>query len=136
MSDLTRPPRPIYRNIHISQIVAYRLPPAGIVSILHRVSGAVMFLSLPLVLHLFDKSLTSQISFEMFKSVTSNWLTKLFLLALIGAFTYHFASGIRHLAMDLHVGVEKIKGRHSAIAVLIVSGVLWFAFALKLFGAF
>ena len=63
MSDLTRPPRPIYRNIHISQIVAYRLPPAGIVSILHRVSGATLFLSLPLVLYLFDKSLTSQISF-------------------------------------------------------------------------
>lgn len=136
MSDLTRPPRPIYRNIHISQIVSYRLPPAGIVSILHRISGALMFVSLPLVLYLFDKSLTSQISFESFKSVTSNFFTKLFLLALIGAFTYHFVSGIRHLAMDLHFAVEKVKGRQSAITVLVVSGVLWLAFALKLFGAF
>lgn len=137
MSDLTqRPARPIYRNIHISQIATYRLPPAGIVSILHRVSGALMFLLLPLVLYLFDKSLTSQISFGTFKSVTSNWFVKIVLLALIGAFTYHFVSGIRHLMMDLHLGVDKESGKRSALIVLAVSGVLWVAFALKLLGAF
>ncbi|HET7526810.1 MAG TPA: succinate dehydrogenase, cytochrome b556 subunit, partial [Burkholderiaceae bacterium] len=57
-------PRPVYTNIHVSQIVAYRLPPAGLVSILHRVSGALMFLLLPLVVWLLDVSLTSEVSYE------------------------------------------------------------------------
>ena len=137
MSDLTtRPARPIHRNIHIGQIVGYRLPPAGIVSILHRVSGASMFLLLPFVLYLFDKSLTSEISFETFKAVTSNWFVKLVLLALIWAWLHHFAAGIRHLVMDMHIGVEKDTGRHTAIAVLAISGVLWIPFALKTVGVF
>ena len=137
MSDLTsRPARPIHRNINIGQIVAYRLPPAGIVSILHRVSGALMFLLLPFVLYLFDKSLTSEISFGTFKAVTSNWFVKLVLLALIWAWLHHFAAGIRHLIMDMHVGVEKDTGRHTAIAVLAISVVLWIPFALKTVGVF
>ncbi len=60
MSDLTRPTRPIYRNIHVGQLVAYRLPAAGWVSILHRISGALLFLALPFLLYLFDRSLTSE----------------------------------------------------------------------------
>ena len=71
--------RPVYRNIHVTQIVAYRLPPAGIVSILHRVSGAMMFLLLPFVIWLFDNSLTSEISFDRFASVfTSPYCVKSF----------------------------------------------------------
>ncbi len=136
MSDLTRPTRPIHRNIHISQIVGYRLPAAALVSILHRVSGALMFVLLPFVLYLFDKSLTSTLSFETFKAVTSNWFAKLVILALIWAFLHHFVAGIRHLVMDMHIGVEKDAGRQTAVAVLAISLVLWFAFALKLFGAF
>ena len=137
MSDLTtRPTRPIHRNIHISQIVAYRLPPAGIVSILHRVSGAAMFLSLPFVLYLFDKSLTSEISFQTFKTFTSHWYVKLPIIALTWAFTYHFVSGLRHLAMDLHLGVEKQKGKQTAIAVLVISSLVWLVLALKIVGAF
>ena len=69
MADTTQDQkRPAYRNIHISQIVSYRLPPAGIVSILHRVSGVLMFLLLPFVIWLFDVSLTSEISYERFTS--------------------------------------------------------------------
>ena len=67
MADTSKP-RPVYRNIHISQILSYRLPLAGIVSILHRVSGVIMFLLLPLVIWLFDTSLTSEISYERFTS--------------------------------------------------------------------
>ena len=136
MSELTRPTRPIYRNIHISQIALYRLPAAGIVSILHRISGALMFVLLPFVLYLFDKSLTSTVSFETMKSVTSNWFVKLVILALIWGYLHHFVAGIRHLIMDVHVGVEKDTGRQTAVSVLVISVVLWFAFALKIFGAF
>ncbi len=136
MSELTRPARPIHRNIHISQIATYRLPPSGIVSILHRVSGALLFLLLPFVLWLFEKSLTSTISFETMKSVVANFFVKLVLLAIIWAYLHHFIAGIRHLFLDVHIGVEKESGRQTALAVLVISLVLWVAFALKTFGAF
>jgi succinate dehydrogenase / fumarate reductase, cytochrome b subunit len=136
MSDTARAARPEYRNIHIAQIVGYRLPPAGIASILHRISGSLLFLLLPFVLYLFDKSLTSEMSFVSFKSVTSHWFTKLVLLALIWAYLLHFCAGIRHLFMDLHLGLEKGSGNSSALAVFVVSTVLWIAFALKTYGVF
>lgn len=136
MSDLTRPNRPIHRNINIGQIIAYRLPAAGISSILHRISGALMFLMLPFVLWLLDRSLTSEISFNQFKSVTSNWFAKLVILALIWAFLHHLFAGIRHLIMDTHVMLEKDSSRKSAIVAMALSVVLWLAFALKMFGAF
>ena len=82
--------RPVFRNIHVSQIVAYRLPPAGIVSILHRVSGVVMFLLMPFIIWMFDASLSSEISYESFTSAFSaglgfvpGWFVKLVVLALI-----------------------------------------------------
>lgn len=139
MSDLTRPeptkPRQ-YRNIHVTQIVRYRLPPAAINSILHRVSGGLLFLLLPFVLVLFDKSLTSELSFNDFKAIASNWFVKLVILALIWAYLHHFFAGLRHLFLDLHLGIEKDSGRQTALAVFVATAVLWVAFALKLFGAF
>ncbi len=136
MSDLTRPVRPIYRNIDVTQIVGYRLPLAGIISILHRISGALLFLLLPFVLYLFDKSLTSELSFIDFKSVTSGWFAKLVILALAWAYLQHFCAGIRHLFMDMHLGLEKESGKQSAAVAIAVSLVLWVAIALKLFGAY
>ena len=64
MSDAAARKR--FTNIHVTQIIRYRLPASGMVSILHRISGALMFLLLPFVLFLFDKSITSEISFEFF----------------------------------------------------------------------
>ena len=136
MSDLTRPARPIYRNIHIAQIVGYRLPLAGLISILHRISGALLFLLLPFVLYLFNESLTSELSFGIFKSVTSGWFAKLVILALVWAYLQHFCAGIRHLFMDLHIGLEKESGKQTAAAAIAVSLIFWVAIALKLFGVF
>ena len=136
MSDITRPVRPQYRNINITQIVGYRLPLSGIISILHRVSGALLFVLLPFVLWLLDKSLLSEISFTGFKDALSHWYVKLVVLALLWAYLHHFCAGIRHLAMDVHVGVDKDSGRQTAAAVFIVSLLLWVALAAKLFGVF
>ena len=69
MADNAKSPRPVYRNIHVTDIVSYRLPPAGIVSILHRVSGVVMFVLLPFVIWMFDTSVTSEISYDAFTSL-------------------------------------------------------------------
>ena len=136
MSDLNRPPRPVYRNININQIVGYRLPLSGIISILHRVSGALLFLALPYLLSLLDKSLTSEKSFDLFKGVVSHWYVKLVLLVLLWSYLHHFCAGIRHLAMDMHVGVDKDSGRQTAAAVFVVSLLLWLAIGLKMIGAF
>ena len=134
-------PRPVYRNIHVSQIVSYRLPPAGIVSILHRVSGAMMFLLLPFVVWMFDVSVSSEISYERFTSAfvagvgfLPGWFMKLVALALIWAYLHHFLAGLRHLWMDIsHGSVTKELGRDSALATLAGSLLLTLVLAAKLF---
>ena len=135
--------RPVYRNIHVSQIVGYRLPPAGIVSILHRVSGALMFLLLPFVIWLFDNSLTSEISFDRFASVFSSgagvlpgWFVKLVALSLIWAYLHHLIAGVRHLWMDMTHSVSKEQGRSSAIVTLALSLLLTAALGARHFGLF
>jgi succinate dehydrogenase / fumarate reductase, cytochrome b subunit len=135
--------RPVYRNIHITDIRTYRLPPAGIVSILHRVSGAVMFLLLPFVIWLFDNSLTSEISFDRFASVFTagagvlpGWFVKLVCLGLIWAYLHHAIAGIRHLWMDMTHSVSKEQGHSSAIITLASSVLLTVALGAKLFGLF
>ena len=126
-----------FKNIGYGQILtSYKLPWSGKVSILHRVSGALLFLSLPFILYLFDKSLTSEISFITFSEVIGNPLVKLFLLALIWAFLHHFCAGIRFLALDLHKGIEKHQIQKSAVSVLVVSLSLTAVLGAKLFNLF
>jgi len=125
-----------YGVMSFAQTVHYRLPPSAIVSILHRISGALIFFLLPFILYLLDQSLTSEISFEYFKGFTSNWFVKLIILALSWSYLHHFCAGVRHLFLDFHYGLTKESGRKSSIAVLVVSLVLTALIALKLFGAF
>ena len=142
MADTTQDQkRPAYRNIHISQIVSYRLPPAGIVSILHRVSGVLMFLLLPFVIWLFDVSLGSEVSYERFTStfVAGLWVfpgavMKLVALALIWACLHHFIAGLRHLWMDMTHSVSLAQGRISAWVTLGSSVLLTLVLMGKLFG--
>jgi len=138
MAEAVKKPRPEFRNIGIGDItMTYRLPLAGKVSIFHRVSGALLFLFLPFLLYLFDQSLTSELSFEVFKLFLSNIVIKLITLVLAWAFLFHFCAGIRHLLMDTnHDAVSKESGKRTSIVVFVVSSVLTIAFALKLFGAF
>ncbi|WP_151447579.1 succinate dehydrogenase, cytochrome b556 subunit [Lacisediminimonas profundi] len=136
MSEAVKKERPQFRNIHITQIVRYRMPLAAIVSILHRVSGALIFLLLPFILFLLDKSLTSEISFDYFKGFLSLWFVKLVVLALSWGYLHHFCAGIRHLLLDVHVAGTKEGARKTAVATLGVSLFLTALVALKLFGAF
>jgi succinate dehydrogenase / fumarate reductase cytochrome b subunit len=142
MSDEHRQ-RPVYRNIHVSQIVAYRLPPAGWVSILHRVSGALLFVFLPLLVWLFDVSLTSEVSYERFSNAfiagigfVPAFLLKLVVLALIWAYLHHFIAGVRHLWMDATHSVGAQQGRVSALITLGASGLLTLLLGAKLFGLY
>ncbi|EFK97455.1 succinate dehydrogenase cytochrome b, partial [sediment metagenome] len=132
--------RPEFRNIHVSQIVAYRLPPAGIVSILHRVSGVVMFLLMPFIIWMFDASVSSEVSFGQFKSAFAagvgflpGWFLKLVVLGLIWAYLHHLIAGVRHLWMDATHAVTKEFGHLSAIVTLALSVLLTLALGFKLF---
>jgi len=136
-------PRPVYTNIHVSQIVAYRLPPAGVVSILHRVSGALMFVLLPLVVWLLDVSLTSEVSYERFSNAfiagvgfVPAFLLKLVVLALIWAYLHHLIAGVRHLWMDVTHSVSLQQGHISALITLGASLVLTVVLGAKLFGLY
>jgi succinate dehydrogenase / fumarate reductase, cytochrome b subunit len=137
MAEVLKKPRPEYRNIGIAQILKYRLPLAGRVSILHRASGLILFLLLPFALYLFEQSLTSEITFDTLKGIASNIIVKLIVLVLSWAFLFHFCAGVRHLVMDTnHSAVTKERGRTTSAVVLIVSSLLTLAVAAKLFGAF
>jgi succinate dehydrogenase / fumarate reductase cytochrome b subunit len=128
--------RPVYRNIGLAQLVKYRLPWAGKVSILHRISGAVMFLMLPFILYLFDQSLASELRYQNFQAFMSNILVKIICLGLIWCFLHHFCAGIRYLLLDLEIGVEKSESNRSAIIVLIIGLALTAVVGLKLFGLY
>ncbi len=132
--------QPVYRNIHISQLTSYRLPPAGWVSILHRISGAAMFLLLPFTIWMFDASLTSEISYGQFASLFAfgaaglpGWLWKLVAFALIWSYLLHFSAGLRHLWMDATHAVGLQFGRDSALVVIVLSTVVALALGAKLF---
>jgi len=132
--------RPVFRNIHVSQIVAYRLPPAGIVSILHRVSGVLMFLLMPFIIWMFDTSVTSEVSYGQFKAafaagvgILPGWFLKLVVLGLIWAYLHHLIAGLRHLWMDATHAVTKEFGQRSAIVTLALSVLLTLVLGFKLF---
>lgn len=140
MSEMTRS-RP--GTMRLIDAVKYRLPLAAYVSILHRVSGAMMFLLLPLLIWLFDTSLSSEVSFELFSSAFAAgigfvpaWLLKLVVLGLIWAYLHHFVAGVRHLWMDATHSVSKSQGHQSAVATFVISLPLTVALGAKLFGLF
>jgi succinate dehydrogenase / fumarate reductase cytochrome b subunit len=136
MSTTLHEKRPQFRNIHVTQIIGYRLPAGGMVSILHRVSGALMFLLLAAVIWLLQLSLASELSFLRLKDVASQWWAKLLFLALAWALLHHLVAGIRFLLLDLHLGVEKPAAAKSALVVFAISLPLTLLAALRIFGVF
>ncbi len=130
-------------TMRLIDAVKYRLPVAALVSILHRVSGAIMFVLLPFVIWMFDVSVTSEISFERFTSAfgagigfVPGWLVKIAVLGLIWAYLHHFIAGVRHLWMDMTHSVTKAQGHSSAVITLIASLVLTVVLGAKLFGVY
>ena len=135
--------RPEFRNIHVTDLRNYRLPPAGIVSILHRISGMLMFLLMPFIIWMFDTSVTSEVSFESFRSAfvagigfVPGWFVKLVALGLIWGYLHHFIAGVRHLWMDATHSVSKEQGKSSAVITLVLGTALTVLLGAKLFGLF
>jgi len=127
----------------LSDLPTYRLPAAGWVSILHRVSGVVMFLLMPFIIWMFDTSLSSEFSYAEFTSAfeagigfVPGWFIKLVALALIWAYLHHFIAGVRHLYMDMTHAVTKEFGKSSATVTLVLSIGLTLVLGAKLFGLY
>ena len=143
MTELAKK-RPEFRNINaLSDLPTYRLPAAGWVSILHRISGMLMFLLMPLIIWMFDNSISSEISFAKFSAAFNvglgfvpGWFMKLVALALIWGYLHHFIAGLRHLYMDMCHAVSKEFGKSSAIVTLALSIGLTVVLGAKLFGLY
>lgn len=143
MTDLTKQ-RPEFRNINaLSDLPGYRLPAAGIVSILHRISGIIMFFLMPFVIWMFDTSVSSEISFAKFKAAFDSglgfvpgWMVTLVALALIWAYLHHLIAGVRHVYMDVAHAVSKEFGKSSAVVTLALSLGLTVVLGAKLFGLY
>lgn len=134
-------PRP--GPMKLTDALQYRLPVAGVVSILHRISGALMFVLLPFIIWLFDTSLSSEVSYERFSAAFTvglgplpGVLVKLVVLVLIWAYLHHFVAGVRHIWMDATHSVTKEQGRSSAMFTIGASLLLTVALGAKLFGVY
>lgn len=134
--EVPKKERPEFRNIHVTELSNYRMAIGAIVSILHRISGIIIFALLPCILYMLELSLRSEMSYAYFQGIASHWFVKLITLGLVWAFLHHFCAGIRHLLMDVHVAAEKEPARNTAKFVLVISLVLTALVALKLFGVF
>ena len=131
MAAVDRPvmkPRPVYLNLF-----AIRMPLPAVVSILHRASGALMFaVGIPLVLCTLQRALASPESWAEMRQVFQSPLVKLITIVLTWAFLHHLFAGIRHVLMDVHVGVDLASARRSAAAALVLAIVVTLAIAVRL----
>ena len=108
--------RPKYYDLSLAH-----LPPPGLVSIFHRVSGALLFFPvLPLALWFMQSTLASEDGYRRFADLYAHPLVKIVLLVFVWAYAHHFWAGLRYLMLDMHMGVAKQPARKSAIAVLVL----------------
>ncbi|MEJ2316353.1 MAG: succinate dehydrogenase, cytochrome b556 subunit [Gammaproteobacteria bacterium] len=110
-----------------------RLPLPGIVSILHRISGVLMILAIPVCIWLLELAVTDQAAFSQAAAVANSLLFKLAAAVILWSLCHHLVAGIRYLLLDIDVWIERKQARQSAVGVFIVSiamtivflGVIW-----------
>jgi succinate dehydrogenase / fumarate reductase cytochrome b subunit len=122
------PRRPVFLDL-----VRIRLPLPGWVSILHRVSGVLLFLALPLAVWALSLSFSGEAGFHCVQAWIAHPLVRMALLVLVWAFAHHFFAGLRHLALDIDRGLELRSARRSSLAVLLAAGAVTLAVAWGLF---
>ena len=121
--------RPVYLNLF-----QLHLPITGWVSILHRLSGALLFLLLPLMVWGFTLALSSEAGFARMTAYLTTPFAKLVMLVAIAGFAHHFFAGLRHLAMDAHWAVSLKSARLSSLVVLLATGAVVLRAVWALFG--
>ena len=109
-------PRPKYYDLNLAH-----LPPPGLVSILHRISGLALFFPiLPLLLYLMHAALGSEQGYIQWRDFFSRPFVKVVMLGVLWLYAHHFWAGIRYLLLDVHVGIAKAPARASALVVLVL----------------
>lgn len=98
-----------------------RFPVMAITSILHRISGIVLFVLLPLILFLFGRSIQSEESFNQANILISEPYYQFFIWGFCTALAYHILAGIRHMVMDLGCGESLCAGRRTAVLVIVLA---------------
>jgi succinate dehydrogenase / fumarate reductase cytochrome b subunit len=116
--------RPQTRPINLNLLTMY-FPLPAIISILHRVSGVILFLLIPVMLWALEQSLSSEVGYRLMNQHVNSPLGKFFLWAFLLPFLFHLVAGIRHLLMDMNVGVENKSGKLASMVVAIVAGILF-----------
>jgi succinate dehydrogenase / fumarate reductase, cytochrome b subunit len=118
-----RPPivKPLAQRPKYYDLNLLNLPAPGLLSIFHRISGAVMFLVLiPLLLFMLQQSLQSESEFQRWKACLAHPVAKLVMLGFIWSYLHHFLAGIRYLLLDVHWGIKLDQARSSAKLVLVL----------------
>ncbi|HVE48610.1 MAG TPA: succinate dehydrogenase, cytochrome b556 subunit [Casimicrobiaceae bacterium] len=130
--DATSRPRPKRRPVYLD-LPAIRMPVPAIASILHRVSGALLFfIGIPAVLWSVQAGLQSPDSYATFRTFIAHPLVKSIALVLLWAYLHHTFAGVRHLLQDVHVGLELKSARASAIACIVAALVITAIAAVRL----
>lgn len=124
--------KPIARPVYLD-LLRIHLPLPGWVSILHRVSGTLLFITLPLGIWALSVSLSDAAGFRRMADALAHPFARLFALVLIWAFAHHLFAGLRHLALDVHWGVGLRRARQSSLAVLLATGLVTLVAAWRLF---
>jgi succinate dehydrogenase / fumarate reductase cytochrome b subunit len=121
--------RPKYYDLNLAH-----LPPPGLVSILHRISAVLLFFPvLPIALYILHSTVGSPEGYARWAAFFSHPAVKLVVIGAVWAYAHHFFAGVRYLLLDLHIGIDKVPARASAIAVLVlgvlstiaIAGCLW-----------
>jgi len=115
----TSPKRPVFLNV--TQI---RLPIAGLASILHRITGALMVVSMPFVIHLLSRSLSGTEGFDAVRALLTGMFARMLLLLGLWVLLHHLLAGIRFLLIDIGIGVDKPMYRYSAWAATLAAPLL------------
>lgn len=123
---------PITRPVYLD-LLRIHLPLAGWVSILHRVSGALLFVALPFGVWALSVSLSGETGFRRVADWVAHPLARLCVLGLVWAFAHHLFAGVRHLALDVHWGVDLRRARQSSLAVMLATGLVTLFAAWRLF---
>lgn len=110
--------QPVYLNLF-----KIKLPLTGIISFIHRITGILLFLAIPLCLYLLQRSLQSEAGFNAVGLLLNQPLMILLQVMIIGSLLYHLFAGIRFLLMDIDVGLEKKSAEQSSWVVLLATAV-------------
>lgn len=113
--------RPVYLNL-----IKIRLPLPGIISFAHRITGVVLFLSLPFAVYLLDLSIESEQSFAKVQQILSQPVMLFVQILLLWSLAHHFFAGIRFLLIDAEIGVEKSQARLASWLVLLAEALTLF----------